>query len=112
MGNNLKGRSIGRGICQRKDGIYQAKVYLKGNPKPIYLYNSNLNKLRIEKKHIESIKNQQFSFQQSLLILDDWFEQWMETVCAVKLKNTTIRNYYNNYNRIRKKIGRIKLLDL
>ena len=46
------------------------------------------------------------------MILDDWFEQWMETVCAVKLKNTTIRNYYNNYNRIRKKIGRIKLLDL
>lgn len=112
MGNNLKGRSIGRGICQRKDGIYQAKVYLKGSPKPIYLYDSNLNKLRIEKKHIESIKSQQFSSQQSLLILDDWFEQWMETVCAVKLKNTTICNYYNNYNRIKKKIGHIKLLDL
>lgn len=43
MGKNLKGKNIGRGICQRKDGIYQAKIYLKMTPKPIYLYDSNLN---------------------------------------------------------------------
>ena len=24
---NLKGKSIGRGICQRKDGIYQANLH-------------------------------------------------------------------------------------
>ena len=36
----------------------------------------------------------------------------MNTVCAVKLKNTTIRNYYDNYNRIKGSIGHIKLLEL
>lgn len=49
MGKNLKGKSIGRGICQRKDGLYQAKVYMKGSPKPTYLYDSNLNNLRAKK---------------------------------------------------------------
>lgn len=49
MGKNLKGKSIGRGICQRKDGLYQAKVYMKGNPKPTYIYDSNLNSLRLKK---------------------------------------------------------------
>ena len=43
MGKNLKGKNIGRGFCQRKDGIYQAKIYLKMTPKPINLYDSNLN---------------------------------------------------------------------
>ena len=98
MGKNLKGKSIGRGICQRKDGIYQAKIYVKGTPKPIYLYDSNLNNLRAKKKQHELIKNQSLS-SAAFMTLNDWFEHWMETVCAVKLKNTTIRNYYDNYNR-------------
>lgn len=112
MGKILKGKSIGRGICQRKDGLYQAKVYMKGNPKPTYLYDSNLNNLRLKKKHLEFMKTQNLSTTQSLILLDDWFERWMGTVCAVKLKNTTIRNYYDNYNRIKGSLGHIKLLDL
>lgn len=112
MGKNLKGKSIGRGICQRKDGLYQAKIYMKGSPKPTYLYDSNLNNLRARKKHLEFMKTKNLSTIQSMMILNEWFDQWMETVCAVKLKNTTIRNYYDNYNRIKGSIGHIKLLDL
>lgn len=112
MGKNLKGKSIGRGICQRKDGIYQAKIYMKGSPKPTYLYDSNLNNLRIKKRHLEFIKNQNLSSKHALMILDDWFEHWMETVCSVKLKNTTIRNYYDNYNRVKGNLGHIKLINL
>lgn len=111
MGKNLKGKSIGRGICQRKDGIYQAKIYITGTPKPIYLYDSNLNKLRAKKKQQELIKNQNLS-SAAFMTLNDWFDHWMETVCAVKLKNTSIRNYYDNYKRIKGKIGHIKLISL
>ena len=86
MGKNLKGKSIGRGICQRKDGLYQAKVYMKGNPKPTYIYDSNLNSLRLKKKHLEFMKSQNLSTTQSIMILDDSFEYWMNTVCADKIK--------------------------
>lgn len=112
MGKNLKGKNIGRGICQRKDGIYQAKIYLKMTPKPIYIYDSNLNSLRVKKKHFEQQKLNNFFTTQSLLTVNDWFDHWMETVCAVKLKNTTIQNYYNNYNRIKGSIQNIKLIEL
>lgn len=57
MGKNLKGKNIGRGICQRKDGLYQAKIYLKLSPKPVYFYDSNLNSLRAKKKHFEQMKS-------------------------------------------------------
>lgn len=112
MGKNLKGKSIGRGICQRKDGLYQAKIYLKMTPKPIYIYDSNLNSLRAKKKHLEQVKLKDSLSAQSLFTLDEWFNYWMETVCAVKLKNTTIRNYHNNYNRIKGSIEKLKLIDL
>ncbi|WP_270665757.1 tyrosine-type recombinase/integrase [Faecalimonas umbilicata] len=112
MGKNLKGKNIGRGICQRKDGIYQAKIYLKMTPKPIYLYDSNLNSLRVKKKRFEQQKLNNFFTTQSLLTVNDWFDHWMEIVCAVKLKNTTIQNYYNNYNRIKGSIQNIKLIEL
>ena len=58
------------------------------------------------------MKTKNLSTIQSMMILNEWFDQWMETVCAIKLKNTTIRNYYDNYNRIKGSIGHIKLLDL
>ena len=66
MGKNLKGKSIGRGICQRKDGIYQAKIYMKGSPKPTYLYDSNLNNLRIKRDIWNSSRIR--TFPQSMLL--------------------------------------------
>ena len=29
MGKNLKGKECGKGICQRKDGLYFARIYAK-----------------------------------------------------------------------------------
>ena len=112
MGKNLKGKNIGRGICQRKDGLYQAKIYLKLSPKPVYLYDSNLNSLRAKKKHFGQMKSKNYLVDQSLTTLNNFFEHWMETVCAVKLKNTTIRNYYDNYNRIKSNLQNVRLVDL
>ena len=38
MGKDLNGKELGKGITQRKDGIYQARVFKPGYGKPIYLY--------------------------------------------------------------------------
>lgn len=38
MGKSLKGKELGSGLSQRKDGRYQAKYYIPGSPKPnIYM---------------------------------------------------------------------------
>ena len=70
MGKNLKGKNIGRGICQRKDGLYQAKVYLKGNPRPIYLYDANLNRLKQRKKKYDFIKSQDVEIDKAVMTLN------------------------------------------
>ena len=46
MGKDLRGKEIGRGICQRKNGTYQARVFKPGYGKPVYIYNKNLKELK------------------------------------------------------------------
>lgn len=58
------------------------------------------------------MKSKNYLVDQSLTTLNNFFEHWMETVCAVKLKNTTIRNYYDNYNRIKSNLQNVRLVDL
>lgn len=52
MGKSLKGKELGSGLSQRKDGRYQAKYYIPGSPKPKYLYDRNLAKLK-KKRDLE-----------------------------------------------------------
>ena len=35
MGRDLQGNELGRGLYQRKDGLYQARVYASGYSKPM-----------------------------------------------------------------------------
>ena len=55
MGKSLKGKELGSGLSQRKDGRYQAKYYIPGSPKPKYLYDRNLAKLK-KKRDLEKAK--------------------------------------------------------
>ena len=36
MAKALNGKELGKGITQLRNGTYQARVYIKGNDKPIY----------------------------------------------------------------------------
>ena len=55
MGKSLKGKELGRGLYQRSDGLYVARIYTKGSPKPIYVYDSNLAKLKKKRDHEKAI---------------------------------------------------------
>ncbi len=47
MGKNLKGKEIGKGIRQRKDGRYEARITIKGSGKPPFsIYGTNLQQLK------------------------------------------------------------------
>ena len=48
MSKDLKGRTLPKGIYQRKDGRYEARAIIKGNK--IQLYNTNLKKLEKGKR--------------------------------------------------------------
>ena len=55
MGKDLKGKDIGKGIIQRKDGYYQACIYQRGYGKPIYLYSKNLKEIKKKKQYKKEI---------------------------------------------------------
>lgn len=110
MGKSLKGKELGTGITQRKDGIYQARFTNRfGKRETIYAktYTEVTRKLRQEQYNDENKLN----VAKSDITLDEWFDVWMDTYkkhCRV----TTRNNYLWNYKRISKDLGWKKLSDL
>lgn len=92
MGKDLKGKEIGRGISQRKDGRYEARAVVNGTK--IDLYNFNLNELinsfNKEKKRVKSKTN--FD---NIVTLKDWYTEWFNKIKSPNLKSEQSRKTYN-----------------
>lgn len=112
MGKNLKGKELGKGITQRKDGRYEARFTLNG--KNICLYNMNLSKL---KKDFENEKLKILRDETGLrpnVKVSEWYDEWFDKCKSPMLKSDLTRN---NYNRRMKRtfirlFGDKKLTDL
>lgn len=98
-GKDLKGKELGKGLCQRKDGLYQARVYKPGYSVPIYLYNAKLSELKRERETILQKQKAGASINQITQTVNHWFEEWMKLYVVGRLKATTIRNYIASFNR-------------
>lgn len=103
MGKDLKGKDIGKGLSQRKDGRYEARAVIKGTK--INLYNVNLAQLRkdFETEKANVIKGKLGDM--SNYTLSEWFNRWFETYKKPRLKSeASIRSYHrkiaNTYVRI------------
>lgn len=110
MGKSLKGKELGRGISQRKDGLYQARFMNRfGKRQTIYAktYSEITKKLRDEQYEDEK----QLNVVDSNMTLDEWYEVWINT-CKKNCRDTTKRTYAVQYNRLRKDLGWRKLTNL
>ena len=95
MGKDLKGKELGVGICQRKDGLYYAR-YLDRWGKRKNIYNKNLRELR--KELAEAITmNENFSSIKNEITLDKWFDRWMEIYKEKSIRPNTKREYTHIY---------------
>ena len=110
MGKSLNGKELGRGITQRKDGLYQARFTNRfGKRQTIYANTVT----EITKK----LRNQQYQDEKQInvvdasITLDEWFEKWLDT-CKKHCRNTTKRTYTIQYNRLRDSLGWRKLSKL
>ncbi len=76
MGKDLKGKELGVGLSQRKDGLYQAR-YLDRWGKRKTIYGKKLRELR--KELAEAVAgNENFLSIRDEITLDKWFDCWME----------------------------------
>lgn len=97
MGKDLKGKEIGVGITQRKDGVYQGRYTDRwGRRKSVY--NKSLKDLRKELA-IAVSSNELYTSIRDEVILDNWFGQWMEIYKERSIRPNTKREYTHIYQK-------------
>ncbi len=110
MGKSLKGKELGKGISQRKDGRYRGRFVNRfGKNQDVYdnTYNGVMKKLR-EAKYADE---QEVNVVSSNMILDEWFDIWIDT-CKKNCRNNTKELYKQHYKRISDEVGWRKLNKL
>lgn len=110
MGKSLNGKELGIGITQRKDGLYQARFINRfGKRQTIYAstFAEATRRLREERYYDEK----QINIIDPNMTLDEWFDRWVLT-CKKHCRDTTIRTYEIQYNRLRTELGWRKLSSL
>ena len=125
MGKDLKNRELGKGIVQRKDGLYTARFVTKtGERKQKYFETvaqarNWLEDARHEDKYSkiapfdmvsEAIMENDIPLPAfSDMTVDQWFNFWIENIVP-DLRGNTLRNYRDRYRfNIQPAIGRLKI---
>jgi len=77
MGKDLKGKELGVGICQRKDGLYTARFVSKRTGKSIHKYFPKLQECR--KWYADAKFNNEHGGIDASgdMIVTAWFEYWI-----------------------------------
>lgn len=110
MGKSLKGKELGTGITQRKDGLYQGR-FTNRFGKKIFLYGKTVSEIR------QKLRSEQYNDEKELnvvtkeITLDEWFQIWMDT-CKKNCRNSTKEVYKRRYKRISAEVGYRKLTAL
>ena len=109
MAKALNGKELGKGITQLRNGTYQARVYIKGNDKPINASSKRLEEVKQKREKILEQYNLGLQTDASKKTLNDWFDEWMELYVVGKVKPRTVQNYIREYERCKSYIGHITL---
>lgn len=111
MGKTLKGKECGKGIYQRKDGLYSARYYTRDGSRRERYFNTLpearnwLADAKYEDRHNLTVVS-------SDMTVDAWFDYWMNNLICDLAPNTR-RNYQERYKwNIQPVIGSMRLSDV
>ena len=93
MGKDLKGKELGKGFSQRKDGRYEARATINGVK--IDIYDMNLTKL---KKDFEQEKAKVLWDEKNIrpnVTLEEWYKEWFTKCKSPQLKSDVSRRTYD-----------------
>lgn len=97
MGKDLKGKELGTGLSQRKDGIYQAR-YTDRFGKTKYIYEKKLADAK-QKLAVAVSDNINYSSIRDEIKLDAWFARWIDVYKKKSVRPNTLREYTHIYNK-------------
>lgn len=110
MGKSLKGKELGAGIYQRKDGLYYGRFKNRFG-KLQTIYDNSYNGLRKKLAQAKTDDANEVNVISSNMTLDEWFEKW-KSVCKCNCRDSTLQTYTNHYKRVAEKLGWRKLSQL
>lgn len=109
MGKDLKGKELGVGLSQRKDGRFSAKFTKKNGNRSEKTF-SKVTEARewlSEQKYLDS------TIGTGDMLVDDWYKFWIANYKEGIVADNTAKNYRNRYKaNIKKEIGNMKLCDV
>lgn len=112
MGKSLKGKELGIGITQRKDGKYSAKFKSKSG-KRIEKY---FDKLAEARKWLEEAKYEDSHGDIAAstdMTVDAWFEYWITEIKGKTIRWNTLSSHKDRYNKnIKDIIGKMVISDV
>lgn len=112
MGKDLKGKELGKGISQRKNGTYQGRYFDRfGNRKTIY--EKSLTVLRKKLSGAIYEDEHHLNIVDSKITLNEWFEKWMIIYKNPCIRPNTKRHYTHIFKKhISPELGNIKLSEI
>ena len=112
LGKNLNGKECGKGICQRKDGLYSARFVDKQGKRR----DKHFSTLQEAKNWLKQAKEapipQDELFNPTGMTVDTWFEFRINNIVGDPAPNSK-RNYREQYrHNIQPVIGSMRLIDV
>lgn len=111
MGKDLRGKELGKGIYQRKDGRYEARAKING--RIIDIFGRNLRELKKRFEEEKEDAENMLEARRRRITLNEWFEEWFQNYKVPYIKETSIfpmkSKFYNSYG---KHIGDMRVIDI
>lgn len=110
MGKDLKGKELGVGICQRKDGLYTARFVSRRTGKSVRKYFPKFHEYRNWYAEARSEDEPGGINALSDMTVTAWFKYWIENIKGNSIRANTTRNYKERFERnIKKCIDKMML---
>lgn len=111
MGKDLKGKELGVGFYQRKDGRYEARAKINGID--INIYGRNIKDVRKDFDEAKQKAENRIDIKRQQITLNEWFEEWFQKYKAPVVKSVSIfpmkSKYYNSFGR---ELGTMRVCDI
>lgn len=112
MGKDLKGKELGQGISQRKDGRYCGR-YTDRFGQRHSVYSHKLSELRSLLNNAIYENEKRLNVYNERMTVNDWYESWIELYKKDTIRQTSLANYMFNYRKyIADRIGFMRLQDV
>ena len=112
MGQDLRGRELGKGLRQRKDRRYEGR-YVDRFGKRKSVFGASLDEVQIKLRDAEYENRKGMNVVDDRTVLDEWYEKWMRVYKIPNIRENTKRHYASIYRKhISPVLGDIRLTKI